>query len=218
MQKMITIIAFLTMFIDHTWLIFFPREELWRIIWRIAFPLFAWGIVRWYKLTKNKFNYGKRLFILAIISQIPVWILFWNELYNVCFTLLFWLFSIEIIQTQKLKNYMKIIFIWFLLYISQILNFDYSIYWILTIILLHIFWQQKKSIIFFSLLTVWFYCIDYENFKFVYHYQLYSIFAIFLLYFTTIQKYDFKLNFYFKYGFYPVHLALLYMIKIFTQP
>ncbi len=214
---MITIIAFITMLIDHVGLIFFPTEEIWRIIWRLAFPLFAWGIVRWYKLTRNREKYAKRIFILAIISQIPLIFLFWNEIYNVCFTLLFWLFSIEIIENTKIKNYLKIFFIWILFYISQILNFDYSIYWILTIILLHIFWQQKKSIIYFTVLTLLFYNIDYENLKLIYHYQIYSIFALFLLYWTSLQKYDFKLNFYFKYGFYPIHLAILYLIKVFIE-
>jgi len=209
---MITIIAFFTMFIDHIGLLFFPEEEIWRIIWRIAFPLFAWWIVRWYRFTRNKRNYAKRIFILAIISQIPIFLLFWNQIFNICFTLLFWLFSLEIIQTQKLKIYLKFIFIWFLLYLSEYLKFDYSIYGILTIILLYIFWQQKKSIIYFTILTLLFYNIDYKNLEFVYNYQIYAIFAIFLLYFTSLQKYDFKLNFYFKYLFYPVHLSILYLI------
>jgi len=43
---MITILAFITMLIDHIGYIFFPFDEIWRIIGRIAFPLFAWGIVR----------------------------------------------------------------------------------------------------------------------------------------------------------------------------
>lgn len=209
---MITIIAFLTMFIDHTGLLFFPNEEIWRIIWRIAFPLFAWGIVRWYKVTKNKQNYGKRIFILAVISQIPIFFLFWNQIFNVLFTLLFWLFSLEIIETKKLKNYIKIIFIIALLLFAQFLKFDYWAYWILVIILFYLFWQQKKSIIYFTILTLSFYNIDYQNLKFIYHYQIYAVFAIFLLYFTTLQKYDFKLNFYFKYLFYPVHLMILYLI------
>jgi len=205
---MILIIAFISMLIDHIWFIFFPTDEIWRIFWRFAYPLFAWWIVRWYKFTKNKFKYAKRLFIMAIISQIPILLVFWDGFYNVLFTLLFGLISIYTIDENKIKLPFKIILISFLLYISQIFNFDYPIYWILTIILLHIFWEQKKSILAFSLLTILFYNIDYTNFSFVYSYQLYAILALVLIYFTPIQKYDFKLNFYFKYWFYPFLLKL----------
>lgn len=211
---MITILAFITMVIDHIGLIFFPWDEIYRIIWRISFPLFAWGIVRWYKMTKNKEKYAKRIFLLAVISQIPAIFLFWNELYNVLFTLLFGLIAIFIIDYEKIKKVFKIIIIAILLAVAQYLNFDYWIYWILTIILIHLFWQQKKSIIFFTILTFLFYCIDYNTFTISYHIQLYAILSFFILYFTTIQKYDFKINFYFKYLFYPVHLAILYIIHL----
>lgn len=212
---MVTIIAFITMFIDHVWFIFFPGDDIWRIIWRIAFPLFAWGIVRWYKFTKNRFNYIKRIFFLAVISQIPLIFIFWNDYYNVCFTLLFWLVSLEIIETQKIKKYLKFIIIWILLFIANYFHFDYWAYGVLVIILLHLFWQKKISILYFTLLTFLFYCVNYETFKIHFHIELYAIFSIFLLYFTPIQKYDFKLNFYFKYWFYPIHLAVLYLIKVF---
>ncbi len=203
------------MFIDHMGLIFFPWEEIWRMIGRLAFPLFAWGIVRWYKLTKNRQNYAKRIFILAIISQIPIFFLFWNQIYNICFTLLFWLISLEIIENEKIKIYFKAVFISIMLYIAQILNFDYGIYWVLTIILFYFTWQKKITFLYFSILTILFYLVDYKNFDFQYHYQIFALFAVFLLYFTPIQKYDFKINFWIKYWFYPIHLALLYIIAQF---
>lgn len=214
---MIIIIAFLTMLIDHIWYIFFPWDLSWRIIWRISFPLFAWGIVRGYRMTKNKENYAKRIFYLAVISQIPVLFLFWEQFYNVVFTLLFWLISIFFIDQKDLNKFIRYLIIISLLLIAQFMNFDYGIYWILTIILIHLFWQQKKVIIFFSIITFLFYCIDLNTLTFRFSIQLYSILSFFLLYFTNIQKYDFKLNFYLKYGFYPIHLALLYLIKLLIE-
>lgn len=199
------------MLIDHIWMIFFPYNEYFRIIWRISFPLFAWGIVRWFKLTKNKNNYIKRIFILAIISQIPLFF-FIENFYNVCFTLLFWLLSLLIIEEKNLKMYFKFFFISLLLFISNYLNFDYSIYWILTIILLYFTWEKKISILYFLFLTILFYNIDFNNLKAIYNIQIYAVFALIILYLTPIKKYDFKLNFYFKYWFYPVHLSILYLI------
>lgn len=214
---MITILAFITMLIDHIWYIFFPTDLIWRIIWRIAFPLFARGIVRWFRMTKNKENYAKRIFYLAVVSQIPVLFLFWEQLYNICFTLLFWLISIFFIEQENLKKISKFLIISCLLAVAHYMNFDYGIYWILTIILIHLFWQQKKVIIYFSVLTFLFYCIDLNTLTVWFSPQLYSILSFFILYFTNITKYDFKINFYVKYGFYPVHLAVLYLIKLLIQ-
>lgn len=212
---MITIIAFITMLIDHIWYIFFPSDEIWRIIGRIAFPLFAWGIVRGYKMTKNKENYAKRIFFLAAISQIPVLFLFWDQIYNVCFTLLFGLLSIFVIETEKLTLFPKIFFLSFFLTCAYAFHFDYGVYGILTILLIHRFWQQKKSIVYFALLTFLFYCVEYNTGIIHFSIQMYSILSFWLLYFTPIQNYDFKINYYVKYGFYPVHLAILYLIHLY---
>ena len=211
---MVTLLAFLTMTIDHIGFIFFPWEDIWRIIWRIAFPLFAWWIVRWFKFTKNRENYAKRIFILAIISQLPSFLVAWFDLYNICFTLLFWLISIWLIESEKINKYIKIPIILLLLFVSIILNFDYWPYGILTIILLNQFWEQKKSVIYFFILTFLFYCIDFKTMSINFHLQLYSVFSIIILYFTPIRNYDFKINYYVKYLYYPLHLAVLYAIYL----
>lgn len=211
---MVTLLAFLTMTIDHIGYIFFPHTEILRIIWRMAFPLFAWWIVRGYKFTKNKEKYAKRIFFLALISQIPSFFITWYDLYNVCFTLLFWLFSIWIIESEKINKYLKIPIVSILLLISILLNFDYNAYWILTIILLNQFWEQKKSVIYFLILIFLFYFIDYKNFTIHFSIQIYSVLSIIILYFTPIRKYDFKINYYFKYLYYPLHLTILYTIYL----
>lgn len=209
---MVLLLAFSTMLIDHIGMIFFPTEDYWRMIGRIAFPLFAWGIVRGYKMTKNKLRYARRIFILAIISQLPSFFVSGYDLVNVCFTLLFWLISLEIIDHKKINIILKIIFVSCLLFIADFFQFDYGVYGILTMILLFFTWQKKMSVVYFFLLTFLFYCIDFQNISIHFHIQLLAVLSIFILYFTPIQKYDFPINFYFKYGFYPVHLMVLYLI------
>ena len=44
-QSLIKLVAVLTMVVDHTGVIFFPGVLWLRVIGRIAFPLFCWGIV-----------------------------------------------------------------------------------------------------------------------------------------------------------------------------
>ena len=47
------IIAFLTMIVDHTGVIFYPNSQIFRIIGRISFPIFCFFIVEGFSHTKN---------------------------------------------------------------------------------------------------------------------------------------------------------------------
>ena len=78
-------IAYITMIIDHIGygiigryydslgynIMDVPVYILARTIGRIAFPIFIFMLVEGYYRTKNKLNYFIRLFILAVISEIP---------------------------------------------------------------------------------------------------------------------------------------------------
>lgn len=66
---LIKTVAILTMIIDHVGVIFFPGNMWLRVIGRIAFPLFAWGIVVGAVYTRNLYNYAMRLFVLAAVCQ-----------------------------------------------------------------------------------------------------------------------------------------------------
>ena len=59
------IIAIITMTIDHVGIVFFPRMTIFRIIGRIAFPIFAFLIAEGCSYTKNKL---KRFLTISIIG------------------------------------------------------------------------------------------------------------------------------------------------------
>lgn len=65
------IIACLTMLIDHTGDIFFPRLRLLRIIGRLAFPIFCYQLSEGLYYTKSPGKYLGRLCIAALIAEIP---------------------------------------------------------------------------------------------------------------------------------------------------
>lgn len=65
------LIAMLTMLIDHVGLIFFPDEPIWRIVGRIAFPIYAYAVVLGYQRTRSLKDYLIRLVIIAALSQLP---------------------------------------------------------------------------------------------------------------------------------------------------
>lgn len=68
---MMQIIAVLSMLIDHIGLIFFPDETVWRVVGRLAFPIYAYGIVIGLERTRNKRKYVKRLALIGLAAQIP---------------------------------------------------------------------------------------------------------------------------------------------------
>jgi hypothetical protein len=63
--------AMITMIIDHVGKVFFPDLAILRIIGRIAFPLYAFGIVQGFVHTRSRRKYLERLAILAAVSQLP---------------------------------------------------------------------------------------------------------------------------------------------------
>lgn len=65
------LVAMVTMLIDHLGKVFFPDLVVLRIIGRIAFPLYAYGIVKGFMHTSSRKRYLQRLAILAAISQLP---------------------------------------------------------------------------------------------------------------------------------------------------
>lgn len=97
-------IAACAMLIDHTAHVFFPAAIYMRCIGRLAFPIFAFMVAMGYFYTKDIKKYMLRMFIFAIIAQIPyVYMVgsFDPIPFNVIFTLLFGLVSIYAIETGK---------------------------------------------------------------------------------------------------------------------
>ena len=70
----IKLVAIITMLIDHIGYIFFPNIIIFRIIGRIAFPLFVYCVALGADYTKNINNYILKLLIFGIVTQ-PIYIL-----------------------------------------------------------------------------------------------------------------------------------------------
>lgn len=68
-RNVLKAIACLSMLIDHIGLLFFPSHEIFRMIGRLAFPIFAFFIGEGCRYTSSKLKYFLRVSILGILCQ-----------------------------------------------------------------------------------------------------------------------------------------------------
>lgn len=230
------IIAMTTMLIDHFGDAYFKQISLMNLIGRIAFPIFAFQISEGYLHTKNLKKYFLRLFLFALISQIP-FMLFYS-IYtdgftlNIFFTLFIGLFAIflydkitrfsfNIIRDEKTKSILKhslgFLIVLLLGIFSQFCHLDYGFFGIAVIFLFYLFRNHKLiMVISFILACILKYGIDYlDTFNLLYigWYIGLTIFTILPIVFICLynKKQGPKVK-YLLYFFYPVHLLILYFL------
>lgn len=203
-KPMVRIIAFATMLIDHIGIIFFPDLIFFRIVGRLALPLFCWGIAVGFNHTHNKYKYLFRLFLLSIVSQLPYSMLFCNGYLNICFGLSISLVAL-IIFDSNFHLLLKGPGIILLLGLSVYFNIEYGFYSILTVLLFHVI-GCRDSVIYYhfllTLITVLFFKLD--------PIQLFASFSVLLI--LLLKKYDYRIPRVVQYGFYPLHLTVIFLI------
>lgn len=182
-----------------------------RGIGRIAYPLFAYFIVEGFLHTKSKGRYAFRLFIFALISELPFDMAFnggWLEMgyQNVYFNLLIGLLTIwilEEIQKRYHNNLFKFVCMGFVIacgcYIAEVLlHCDYGYIGVLAIAAMYLLREQPKMLAFGTGVLI---LSIFNNFE-----------AVAFIDLPLIKLYDGtrgKQNKYFFYLFYPIHLLLL---------
>jgi len=91
-QELLKLIACLTMLIDHIGYVFFPANNILRVIGRISFPLYCFLLCQGLLHTKKPLRYFLRFLAVMVISEIPFDLLFFGGItlahQNVMFTLL----------------------------------------------------------------------------------------------------------------------------------
>lgn len=223
----IKLLAILFMIIDHVGSIFFPQIIWFRIIGRLAFPLFAWLIANGAYHTTNIKRYLLRLFIVAVIAQTP-YILAFQQTYptfwdlNVVFSFCLGLFAIMVIRKTK-DIALSVCIACLCVACAAWFNIDYGITGVLSIICFYFFFHDfKKMLISQSILYIvpfWLpvllqlaqtQTITQNAVNMVEPFGLLSLFFIY--------QYNGKLGKrmqYLFYIFYPLHLVLLYLLKRF---
>ncbi len=210
------IIAVISMVIDHVGMLFFPQSAEFRIIGRLAFPIFAFLIANGVIHTTNFRKYIGRLAIFALISQIPFYI-FTRMLgiegfpLNIFFTLT--LGGLILHLYTRVKNiYISVLATLGIIVLSHFVNYDYGLYGVMLIVSYYIF---RKNMIFGSLAilvsTIYYYAMP--NFFVL---QVFSLLAILIIALYKDDAIPSKKYRWIFYWFYPAHLAVLSLIRYFT--
>ena len=98
-------IAALTMLIDHMGLLLFPRYLIFRIIGRIAYPIFAFMIAEGCRYTKNKLKHFLMVFLLGLACQAVYF--FYGGSLDMCILITF---SLSIIIIYALQSFKRVLF------------------------------------------------------------------------------------------------------------
>lgn len=206
------ILACFLMLIDHIGFALVNNKLLLRAIGRLAFPIFAFQTSIGFDKTKNKEKYIIRMLLFTIVSQLPFY-LFRNSvmndgklILNIGATLTLGLLSLYCIQNIK-KPFLKYASILCIILISIIIPMDYGCYGVFMIILFYIF-KDNKIIMSaeFSILVIM-YCIFKESYLALA--TLYSLVPI-----LSYNGQKGKNAKYLFYAFYPIHLLVLYFVRM----
>ena len=214
-RELLKWIAIITMTIDHVGAVLFPEFEVLRLIGRLSFPLFAYLLILGMENTSNIRNYFIRLFIFALISQVPFYLATGIEPLdhlNIFFTLSFGLMFVYFFKKNSIIAFVPIV-------LSILLNFDYNIYGIVMIGCMYILIGNIKLGTILLVLLNGLFLVPWNS-------QFLSVLALPLIilhqngFLTKTKDVDkeFKIPFwrkYFFYIFYPLHLSILYIIQLY---
>lgn len=223
--------ALLTMTLDHIGAVLFTPGSnsyaLFRAIGRIAFPVFCFLLVEGFFHTRNHINYLKRLFIFALISELPFDMAFYqfsvnrdpSSLFchqNIFFTLALGFFAMYVTERfLRTSPFVALSSVIGSIFLAQILRFDYGGFGIIIILLFYgyrRFYSWLPGLTAYPLVLIPFLLLgDWKQF-----FVLFAI-PLFLLYNgqrgnTAPQGRQLPGGKYFFYWYYPCHLLFLAMI------
>lgn len=231
-RNVLKYIAVVAMTMDHCAAVFlYAHPELnllyccMRLIGRLTAPIMCYFLVEGFLHTSSKQKYATRLFVFALISQIPFSLLFMGKLliptFNMVYTL-FLCFMMLYAQETIHNLFVKILF--------TLCIFGLSIFgdWALiapAMVLTFYYFRNKKSILipvfcFISLCSGSYFLIQriikgYNWWKDWWQYGL-LLFVPLLLNYNGESGKKSSFNKWFFYVYYPLHLAIIYVVRGFA--
>ncbi len=204
-------IALLTMTIDHVGMVLFPGQMLFRMIGRIAFPLFCFLLAEGARHSSRKGRYLLRLALFAVLSEIPFdlavsgRVFYWSS-QNVFFTLLLGLVLLFLLERES-SALLKVMEIAAIAALAECLGTDYGAFGILLILIFYLVPKKGWACILFAATTLFAaFFMDSQPI------QAYSLLAVPILLCYNGQR-GFKVKYAF-YAYYPLHLLILVGLQL----
>ncbi len=139
------VIALVSMTLDHIAYYLMDKSiayDAMRTMGRMAFPIFAFLLVEGYVHTRSVRKYALSLFIFALVSDIPWWLLNHDNTHNVFFTLLLGLVAIITIKNFESGPWVQCFAVGILAFIATCLHTDYEWHGVYLIAFLYLFRGQ----------------------------------------------------------------------------
>ncbi len=224
-NNQLKIIAMVSMLLDHVGLLFFPDEQIFRILGRIAFPIFAYMIAEGCRYTKNRVKYLGMIAAMGVVFQIVYFVAMQSFYQGILIT-----FSLSIILIYSIDGIVKSKKIWgrlaaigalafivaFVFVLPSVLSntdfdIDYGVWGILLPVLVYFMpsrpWQICTASVFLVVRVL------YYLFIVPMPIQAWSLLAVPLLALYNGKRGKTKMKYVF-YIFYPAHLVILYGIAM----
>jgi len=210
-------IAIITMIIDHVGAVFFPQYRGFRMIGRLAFPIFAFLIAEGCIHTSNIKKYAIRLGLFALISEFPFDVALYRNPYmrehqNVFFTLC--LGVVGIYFFEKLNAYrpnLGIIAIMGFGILAELMQTDYGIFGVLMIFCIYMGKNLKAKAMWIVIINVILAVLLTQSGGTMLQ-SLAALSAILVLFYNGQKGNGPK---YLFYSIYPVHLAFIAVVRYF---
>ena len=228
------IMAMVFMLCDHLWGTSFVNHDVFTCIGRLTFPIYAFMIVEGYFHTRNLKKYVNRLFLFAIVSEIPFNLVMGSSLFYPLHQNVLWSFLISVglihwnekaKERQVWKRILVGIATLCIAYIGGIITFvDYYNAGILMVLTFYFFRGKKWWNYLGQLLCMWYinremlggfeYEINLFGDTYFFTRQSIAMLALIPIWlYNGKQGYYSKKLQYFYYLFYPLHLLILGIAK-----
>jgi hypothetical protein len=218
-RELLKIIAIATMVIDHIGNILYPDLLLLQIIGRLSFPIFAYLIVLGIESTKKPRKYMVTLLSFALFSQLPYFLAFGIQPFerlNILFSLFLSAVTIYFYNKKSPLAFVPLL-------LSIILPTEGSYYVVLTAVGMKLLKDTPKlgALALFALNIQFLFIPDLDT-----QIQILALLAVPLIFlhiknwlkkeiFIPENSLAYSIRKYAFYSFYPLHLALLFLIKLF---
>lgn len=233
-SNMLRVFAVIFMLSDHIWATYMSFGDWMTYVGRMAFPIFAFQIAEGFAHTSSFKKYALRLLGFAVISEIPFNLFYSSRLFNpyhqnVLFTLLLGLLAVSVIDNIKKNKTAKNIslsVLWLLLItITSVIGFvDYGFLGVLTVVMFYIFknfpFAWVLQLVAIVLINIVFFegqvlIVEILGKTFEIPYQGFAVFALIPIWLYGGKKgKSSKVMQYGFYAFYPIHMLILYLIKL----